>query len=172
MQPTQYPSLQVLTLMTRPPSELEQELLYTLNLFQNKFEPGSETPKQLMQELASFGVEISIRALQRYRVSTKSTFFSYSEIIGCVKREIATIDNIKDAKSAWGELQKLIRYSSKQPALNPILEKTVSSLGGWRYLKSSTATMADRSNFYKNYEMFFDMEMTNRILTLSNKIVK
>ena len=119
-----------------------------------------------MLELTSFGEDISIKALKRYRLSTTSPFLSYPDIIECVKKEIATEMGIEDSKTAWSTVKRTIKYNL--PVDNPILEKAVESIGGWNHLRNATnSDVADRSNFYKNYEQFYQDHMTELLLTLT-----
>ena len=150
-------------------TELEKEILFTLNLFTNNFDrtdkSDNRASKRMRDELASFGEQIAVKALKRYRLTTKSNFLNYAEIVNCVKKEVQIKEGLSDSKTAWGKLQEALKISGSDiPEMSQVMKQTIDALGGWFHLRISGDKMSDRSNFYRIYDQYLDEHLTEKLL--------
>ncbi len=130
-------------------NEIKRKFIFVLQIKKHDFDTPTMT--MLKEQLQGYGV-LALRALDRYIKTPNTPFFDFSYLMGLIYDEKRKSLNISSAEKAWGELD--FGAHRKMPELNTVMTQTINSLGGWRYLGQSRNQMADRSNFYKNYNKF------------------
>jgi hypothetical protein len=64
-----------------------------------------------------------------------------------------------DAFTAWGEVAHQLRYAGSWHApqfTDPVIQKAVEAIGGWKMLCASENQVADRARFIQAYETFIN----------------
>lgn len=136
-----------------------------LTTFKNDFDPETdgETIKRHFNRLMKFGEPLGIRAMQRYLASSTSSFFDWSELMNCLKEEIAKTMEIPTTEKAWGIIiEQMSTVGGRQnPQLKHVIVlDAVNAIGGWRKLNLSDNSVSDRHNFFKVYESIRENYLT------------
>ena len=127
-----------------------------LTTFKNDFDPETdgETIKRHFNRLMRFGEPLAVKAMQRYLVSSTSSFFDWSELVNCLKEEVATDLRIPTKESAWEIITTQIKQvgGSQKPQLgHTLVLDAVNSIGGWQHICNSGNLSIERANFNKVY---------------------